>query len=176
MLFSVSDPLRPTLPPSLLFLSFPLFFFTPHSPQWGSPLHAEQQVGLLLSFCPASSPEPRLACLHSSALIWRSQGPLPPPPPFSLVWSANTLTSSAEKESSANFFGTLSQFDPNYYLLIESHVRPCVSALPPVRFGFCLSWDRPLCLPGGSGKGKSSFFFFFAWRQMRGHWRGERHR
>lgn len=37
-------------PPSL-FLSFPLFF-SPLSPQWGSPLNAEQQVGLLVSFVP----------------------------------------------------------------------------------------------------------------------------
>lgn len=161
MLFSVSDPLWPALPSPLLFLSFPLFFFfTPHSPQWGSPLHAEQQVGLLLSFCPASSPEPRLACLHSSALIWRSQG-LPPPPP-SLLCGVQTLSPPLQRKKAAPTFLELSLgLTPTIILPVESHVRPRVSALPPVRFGFGFSWDRPSCLPGDSGKGKSSLFFFF---------------
>lgn len=133
MLFSVSDPPWPALPSSLLFLSFPLFF-TPHSPQWGSPLHAEQQVGLLLSFCPASSPEPRLACLHSSALIWRSQGPLPPPP--SLLCGVQTLSPPLQRKKAAPTFLELS-LDLTPTIICRSKA---MSALACLR-----------CLPSGSG-------------------------
>lgn len=76
----------------------------------------QRGVGLPVSFAP---PLP----LSPASLVYI---PLPlfgdlkvPPPP---VWSANTLTSSAEKESRANSL-ELSCSDPDQCLLVESHVQ-----------------------------------------------------
>lgn len=63
----------------LSFHSFPLFFSTLFSPKWGSPLMQREGVRLPVSFARPAALGPLLPCLHSSALIWRSQGTPPPP-------------------------------------------------------------------------------------------------
>lgn len=121
----------------LSFHSFSLF--SPlFSPKWGSPLMPRQGSGYRF-LCPASAPQPRLTCLHSSALIWRSQGPPP-------LCGVQTLTSSAEKESRANSL-ELSCSDPDQRLLVESHVQSW-----GVRLG--LGQDH---ISGFSAKGKRFF-------------------
>lgn len=148
MLFSFPAPFWDCPPLFSFFPSFfPLVFF-----QCGVvPLCRErgQVTGFLLS---ASALQPRLACLHSSAHIWRSQGPPPPPRPPPLVWSANTLTSSAVKESRANSLG-LSGSDPDHCLLRESHVRSRT-----LLFSFCFAPDYISYPPGCSGEGNRFFF------------------
>lgn len=69
------------------------------------------------------------------------------PPP---VWSANTLTSSAQKESRANSLERWCS-DPDRGLLVGSHVHSRA-----VRS--CLGSDYVSCLPGCSAEGKRFFF------------------
>lgn len=54
----------------------------------------------------------------------------------------------------------LSRFDPDHYLLVESHVRSRVSAVPLVLFRFSFTGDFLMCLPGSGGEGKRFFCFF----------------
>lgn len=87
------------------------------------------------------------------------------------MWSANTLTFSAEKES--NLF-QLSWFDPDNYLLVESHVRSRVSALPLLLVKFCFLREIGivLCTYLAVAVKVRDFFvclFFFFLRQMSGH-------
>lgn len=85
------------------------------------------------------------------------------------MWSANTLTFSAEKKESRAILSQLSRFDPDHYPPPESHVHSRASAV--VLFKFCLGGDCLVFLPGGGGEGKRVFFFSLSLslRQTSGH-------
>lgn len=95
---------------------------------------------------PLPSPKPRLTCLHSSALFWRCGAP----PPFTLlVWSANTLTFSLEKELTPAIL-TL-----NIIWQGKSHVRSRFSVWPLLLINFSGDVDSLVCPPACCGKGRS---------------------
>lgn len=160
----------PSLPLSFFFLS--LFFFLPSGVV---PYMPSSRSGYCFPFVPPPPLSPASLVYIPLPLFGDLKAPLLPSHPPSLLCGVQTLSPPLQRKKAAPTFLELSlDLTPTIICPVESHVRPRVSELPRVRFGFCFSWGRPPCLPGGSGKGKSSLFFFFFYLET--DWREERHR
>lgn len=112
-----------------------------------------QEVGLLLSSVPPPPRKPRLTCLHSSALIWRSQG-------FPLLSGVQTLSPSQQSKKAGPTHWNSLDLTLTIHLLLESHVcsRVPLEPLAPLKLGFAEDWDCLACLPGSASEGKGFFF------------------